>query len=252
MVQPKRVGMSVMDEEVKQLISASMKIFPVDYSFVQEGLNPNNFEYVRVTTPGQFKNHIYVWDDGWTLIGADDNSVPWDDITGKPISFVPIAHTHLMEEIEGLVDAIGAFVLKEVGKGLSTNDFTNDLKLKLESLGGSASMDYTEMSNQLNAHKTDSSMHVTPTEKTAISTIGSKVDKSYVDTELAKKADSTTLNGHASNTNVHVTQTDKNKWNAAEQNAKDYTDQQLANYDSAPEIEIGTTQPTSKIWYKFL
>lgn len=259
MVQSKRVGLDVLDEEVRQLISANTKIFPVDYSLIETGLNPNNFEFVRVTSVGPFRNHIFVWDEGWNLIGADDLDVPWGNVTGKPTEFKPISHYHLMADITGLVDelnsiieAINQKVDKVVGKGLSTNDFTNELRDKLNSLGDSASIDYTEMANRLNTHEENSGIHVSSLEKTAIGTIGQKADKNYVDTELAKKADSTTLSGHSSNATIHVTQTEKNIWNSAEQNAKDYTDQQLENFDSAPEIEIGTTQPTTKIWYKVL
>lgn len=251
MVKPKRVGLSVLDDELSSLISANMKIFPVDYSFLAANLNPDNFEYIRVTSIGEFKNHIYSWDDGWELIGADDNSVSWNDIPDKPTSYNPTSHKHTVDEIEDFPD-LSLKVDKVVGKELSENDFTNELKDKLVGLGDSASIDYSEMAQRLKMHEENTGAHVTTLEKTAINTIGGKADKYYVDNELAKKADSSTLSGHAGNSTIHVTQSDKDKWNAAEQNAKTYTDDQLANFDSAPEIEIGTTLPTSKIWYKVL
>lgn len=44
-------------------------------------------------------------------------------------------------------------------------------------------------------------------------TVTGKADKSYVDTELASKADSTTVSGHTGNSTIHVTQTNKDNWN---------------------------------------
>lgn len=70
--------------------------------------------------------------------------------------------------------------------------------------------------------------------KPIIPDVSSKADKSYVDTELAKKADSTTLSGHTGNTTVHVTQTDKDTWNAKTQ----FTE--------------GTIQPSSGYWFKVI
>lgn len=189
-----------------------MKIFPVDYSLVVANLNPDSFGYVRVTTIGEFKNHIYVWDDGWRLIGADDNSVSWNDIPDKPTSYNPISHTHTVAEIEDLPD-LSLKVDKVAGKELSENDFTNELKDKLVSLGGSASVDYNEMAERLNAHEENLVVHVTQSDHDAIGLIGGKADKSYVDTELAKKADSSTLSGHTGSSTIHVTQSDKDKWN---------------------------------------
>lgn len=47
-----------------------------------------------------------------------------------------------------------------------------------------------------------------------ITDVSGKADTTYVNTELAKKADGTTLSGHTDNSTVHVTQTDKNTWNS--------------------------------------
>lgn len=62
--------------------------------------------------------------------------------------------------------------------------------------------------------------------------ITSKTDKTYVDTQLALKVDSTTLTGHTGNSTIHVTQTDKDNWNGKAQ------------------ITQGTVQPSSGYWFK--
>lgn len=213
MVKPKRVGFSVMDEELQQLISANMKIFPVDESFIISNLNPDNFGYVRVTTIGELKNHIYVWDEGWKLIGADDSNVPWGNVTDKPVAYNPIAHTHSVAEIKDLPD-ISLKVDKVVGKELSENDFTNELKDKLVSLGDSATVDYAEMAERLNTHEENLVLHVTQLEHDAISSIGGKAEKTYVDEELAKKASASTLSGHINSPTIHITQTEKDSLSA--------------------------------------
>lgn len=59
-----------------------------------------------------------------------------------------------------------------------------------------------------------------------------KADKTYVDTELAKKADSTTVSGHTGNTTVHVTSGDKAIWNGK------------------INITQGTVKPASGYWFE--
>lgn len=90
----KRIDFSLFDDSLKNLINASAKIFPVDYTYITSNTNPMTYEYVRCVTDGH-KNEIYVWDSNvWKLIGADDFDVKWDDVKYKPTSFVPSIHTH--------------------------------------------------------------------------------------------------------------------------------------------------------------
>lgn len=62
--------------------------------------------------------------------GGTADSVEWNNVLNKPVSFPPATHEHNQyltqhQDISGKVD-------KVEGKSLSTNDFTNDLKLKYE------------------------------------------------------------------------------------------------------------------------
>ncbi|HOO12495.1 MAG TPA: hypothetical protein PK684_06025, partial [Bacillota bacterium] len=86
---PKRIDLSLFTEELRTLINAAAKIFPVEYSLIESGQNPNNYEYVRIMS-GEHKREIYHWDEElkeWGLIGADDFDITWDDIDGKPLRF---------------------------------------------------------------------------------------------------------------------------------------------------------------------
>lgn len=152
-----RISMSLFDEELKALINASAKIFPITQNDVDTNNNPSGYEYGRVD------NYIYRWNnDKWEYIIAD------------------------------------------------------------------------------------------------------KADKTYVDTELSKKANSTTLNGHIDNSTIHVTQTDKNNWDAkANTSSIPINLSQLNNdigYITANDIPnvppgytIGTTKPTDgSMWYKVI
>lgn len=93
--------------------------------------------------------------------GGTPSSVHWSEIRDKPTEFKPEKHTHVIADIESLPEEIDGlknllaehgekitlifeqsknFVQKEEGKGLSSNDFTDELKRDLEELinsGGS-------------------------------------------------------------------------------------------------------------------
>ena len=51
-------------------------------------------------------------------------------------------HTHAISEVEGLQDALNGKVDKVEGKGLSTNDFTGELKTKLDGIAAGAEVNY--------------------------------------------------------------------------------------------------------------
>lgn len=123
------------------------------------------------------------------------------------------SHIHAMSEITGLVAALSAKVDKVTGKGLSTNDFTNSLKTKLEGLSDSASVSYDAMLELFNAHKDNQSIHLTESDKASIDLVQGKADKAYVDTQLSSKAPLSTFNGHTGNSIIHVTQAEKDAWN---------------------------------------
>ena len=93
----KRIGLSVLDDELKSLIETSSKIIPVEYVYVQNNTNVDFHEYVRIITNNEYLNNVYVWDllsSTWKLIGADDKVINWSDLSNKPVSYPPSHHTH--------------------------------------------------------------------------------------------------------------------------------------------------------------
>jgi len=214
----KRIDLSLFDDNLKGLINASAKIFPMSLSDVQTNLNPNLYEYARIIDMGVHKNEIYIWNNSvFELIGADDKQVDFNtELINKPLSYPPSIHSHDDLYYTKLIsdNNLSLKVNKITGKDLSTNDFTNDNVTKLASLSNSASVDYTTMQTSLNNHTTNGTVHVTQTDHDNINLISGKADKTYVDTQDATKVDSTTFTGHTNNTTVHVLQTDKDSWNS--------------------------------------
>lgn len=81
--------MSLFDDELKTLINASAKIFPISQDMVDNSLNPDNYEY------GKIERSIYRWSGtAWEYIVADDIDIDWSDINNKPTVFAPDVHTH--------------------------------------------------------------------------------------------------------------------------------------------------------------
>ena len=86
---PKRISMSLFDNELKALINASAKIFPITQLMVDTNYNPDNYEY------GRIERSIYRWSGtAWEYIVADDVEISWGDISDKPTVFTPDIHTH--------------------------------------------------------------------------------------------------------------------------------------------------------------
>lgn len=211
----KRIDFSLLDDNMKTLINAAAKIFPIQWVDIVNNINANNYEYVKPTDNSEHKREIYFWNISvWELIGADDLNVEYSELKGIPLEFTPSAHAHEISEVNLLQASLDAKVDEVIGKQLSTEDFTTDLKTKLVSLTDNAAVDYSAMNDNLNTHVNNGSVHVTTQEKTYISNVPSKADTSYVNTQLALKADTSTLSGHTGNTTIHVNQTEKDTWNA--------------------------------------
>ena len=175
------------------------------------------------------------------------------EIGDFPSEFIPSAHQHSTGDItdfpseeihfhqnksildlitQPLIDLWNTVVNKVdvvEGKGLSTNDFTNTDKQKLDALTEDAGFDYTSMQQELNNHKNSNDhdgRYYTKSETTTA--LSSKAEKSIVDGHIGSstihvtqtdkdnwngKAEVSTVNGHINNSTVHVTQTDKDYWN---------------------------------------
>lgn len=215
----------------------------------------------------------------WELIGANDMNVDWTHLQGIPEKFPPQEHTHTeadivdldkysksevddmlsskaeVDQIHDLISLIDSKVDKVAGKGLSTNDFTNELKEKLEMLSDEAGVDYSEMDQRLQAHENNTGIHISPSERATWN----------------NKADASLVQGHINNSTVHVTQSEKDNWNSKEDalpnrdvlekivqsgSETEFDMSQLATksdiIEAAGGIAIGPTKPTNgeKIWYK--
>ena len=107
---------------------------------------------------------------------------------------------------------------KVAGKGLSTNDYTNEDKAEVAKVAGKADQ------SALTAHIGDTSVHLSPSDKTAIADVANKVDKvagkglstnDYTNEDkeevakVAGKADQSALTAHTGDTSVHVSSSDK-------------------------------------------
>lgn len=77
--------------------------------------------------------------NGTTLVPSSvSGSVDWADLTGKPSTFPPSTHTHIISDVTGLQTALDAKVDKVGGKGLSTEDYTTAEKSKLAGIAAGA------------------------------------------------------------------------------------------------------------------
>lgn len=234
----KFIDFTELSEDLKNFIQAGAKIFPVDT--VESLPTQKDKDFYRVLG-GTERNNIYAWDDAtesYKLIGADDKNVYWDEIKSKPATYQPATHTHAefhAHNNKSVIDAITSVLVdswnnavmhisdavkhitsvertlwntvsnkvdKITGKGLSTNDFTDVDKTKLAELHTNASMDYTNMNNALQTHKTSADHD------------GRYYTKTEIDSSLSAKAPKSTVDGHIASSTIHVTQADKDAWNA--------------------------------------
>lgn len=136
--------------------------------------------------------------------GGTGGTVSWGDVENKPTEFKPSPHKHEIEDVNNLESALYNKVDKEIGKGLSTNDFTNEDKDKLDSLGGDSSS-YVQSVNNMSPDKSGN-VNVTK-EQIGLDLLENKQytpltdfenhvkdDTKHVTSELVAKIDSNTTN----------------------------------------------------------
>jgi len=169
----KRIDLSLFDDNLKGLINASAKIFPMSLSDVQANLNPNLYEYVRIIDMGVHKNEIYIWNTTvFELIGADDKQVDFvQEVINKPTSYPnDLAHAH---------------------NNLSTLETITSILI-------------TSWNNAV-THISDVIKHITSVERTLWNTVTSKADATTTTTSLANKSDITHDHDGRYNTKAEVT-----------------------------------------------
>lgn len=245
-MKPKRIDLSLFTEELRTLINAAAKIFPVEYSLIESGQNPNNYEYVRIMS-GEHKREIYHWDEEleeWGLIGADDFDITWDDIDGKPLRFTPEQHQHTEEEISNLdkytknevnsmlagkADAFSnRSVLLKIKETVQNDEYDlsmlPDVDYRLSLIEGGYSeghahdnlavlvkLGYTGQLALIDLKQIEDNADAIAAISTALA---GKANTNDVNTALALKADKSTFEGHTGNSTIHVTATDKSNWDA--------------------------------------
>lgn len=97
MRKPLRIGFDLFDDDLKTLINASAKIFPMSQDDISSNLNPNGYEFAKVG------RQIYMWKDGiWDYIVADDIDIKWGDIQNRPTEYTPATHTHTESDVPGI------------------------------------------------------------------------------------------------------------------------------------------------------
>ena len=146
---PKRISMSLFDDELKSLINASAKIFPITQLMVDTNSNPDNYEY------GRIERSIYRWNGtAWEYIVADDVEISWGDIGDKPTVFTPDVHTH---------------------EGLHTHDNKSVLDTITQLL--------VDGWNNAVSHISDAIKHITSEERTLWNTVSGKADTTHAHVE---------------------------------------------------------------------
>jgi hypothetical protein len=245
---PRRIDFSLFDDDLRALLNATAKIFPVEYAYIEAGTNPENYEYVKVITTGEHRLEIYNWTGAtWDLIGADDRFMTWTDIRNKPTVYPPDVHTHqeIIDMFAGKADInhthveLHSHTNKTLLDGLDQTDLDaiaqvadHEERLQLIEGGYSAGHAHANLDilNKIAYTGTANNIDL-KTIADNTTALGQKADV----TALAAKADVTTLNGHINNTTVHVLQTDKDTWNGK------------------TKVTINTVQPAdSSLWYKLI
>lgn len=173
-----RINMSLFDDELKALINASAKIFPISQYDIDTNFNPNGYEY------GRIDNQIYRWNGvSWEYIIADDIDINWLDIKDKPLSYNPKSHNHNESDITDL---------DKYSKSEADTKFAE--KNELHNHSNKSILDtiiqtVIDKWNSAFEHITDTIKHITSEERTLLNTVSNKTDKSYVDNALDVKAD---------------------------------------------------------------
>lgn len=65
---PHRITYDLLADDVKAIVTASLVVFDVTYDYVFTNLNPDGYDYVRVTN-GEHLNEIYLWHEGFKMLG---------------------------------------------------------------------------------------------------------------------------------------------------------------------------------------
>lgn len=65
---PHRITYDLLADDVKAIVKAGLVVFDVTYDYVFINTNVDGYDYVRVTN-GEHLNEIYLWNEGFKLLG---------------------------------------------------------------------------------------------------------------------------------------------------------------------------------------
>lgn len=245
----RRIDLSLLDDEIKSLISASTKIMPVEENVIINNTPLDGIEYcIVVTNNSEYRNNIYKWNRHtfeWELIGADDKSVTWEEVNGKPLVYPPSTHEHSQyalvshehphnhdtryytiaqmdlivsnhEHIQYAPITVVPTItnheerITRIESGYSDGHFHGNIPVldELSDIGGELNYKGKTISTDI-----DLSPYATKVELATKSDINHTHPDYATKTELSGKADTSTVSGHTGNSTVHVTQSDKDNWN---------------------------------------
>ena len=205
-VSSKRIDFSLFADDVKTLINASAKIFPVAYSYVTDNLNPLNYEYVKVIDDVTHKNEIYLWDEtnGFDLLGADDLDINWIDIKEKPSVYPPSEHTHIESDITNL----DKYNKSEIDSKLSDKSDTGHSHIKTDItdfIHNHIISDITNLQENLDSKASTSDLSIVQTtlnDKASISHSHTIADVNNLQTDLDSKSNTGHIHGESDITNL--------------------------------------------------
>lgn len=202
----KRIDFSLFADDVKTLINASAKIFPVAYSYVTDNLNPLNYEYVKVIDDINHKNEVYLWDEtnGFDLLGADDLDINWIDIKEKPSVYPPSNHTHIESDITNL----DKYNKSEIDSKLSDKSDTGHSHIKTDItdfIHNHIISDITNLQENLDSKASTSDLSIVQTtlnDKASISHSHTIADVNNLQTDLDSKSNTGHIHGESDITNL--------------------------------------------------
>lgn len=267
-----RITVDLLDDGLRQIIMDGGMIKPANT--ISDLPKVKTEFYYRILS-GAEKNNIYVWDDelnDYSLIGADDKEVAWDDLTGVPVSFKPTSHTHT----ESAIIDLDKYKKVEVDTKLLQKA---DLSHKHVEADITDLDKYTKSEVDAKLLLKANSTHIHPQSdiEGLVTALGGKVDKvsgkglsaNDFSNEYKTKLDSLSNNAsvdyesmsaqlltHTSNANIHLSTEDKNAIALITAKAdKTYVDNQLLLKASASTVDghtsnstIHVTQAEKDIW----
>lgn len=208
-----------------------------------------------------FSGLDYFWSKVKTYVDGADTT-----LDGK-ISENSAAIKSIQDELDSLSGGAGS-IATQINNAITAlnlpttyETIANVAAIKTE-LSGAINTAKTEASEALAGHARNAELHVTKDKQDSWDAAVSAINAFLKDSDATEKAVDTlkeiqeyintdgeasaTFLAHINNGDIHVTTADKANWNAAEQNAKDYADNQLKSYYTSAQVDTKLGEADSK------